>query len=461
MNSILSDDTIIAQATPGGFGALAVIRISGPRAFPVADALLQGNKPVSSQESHRVFLSSILDKQDQLVDRVLVTTFRAPRSYTGQDTVEISCHGSPYIVSLVLQAGVEAGARPAEPGEFTRRAFVNGKIDLLQAEAINDLIRAQTESTYRLSLRQTQGWLSKNLQDLRNELLRQCVLLELELDFTEEDLAFADRKTIADHIQKLKDQIDSILSGYRNGRLLREGIRTAIVGRPNVGKSSLLNRLLEHERAIVSIYPGTTRDILEEPIDIDGVLFRLIDTAGLRRCEDPVERIGVERTGVAMDSADFWLPLIDSSEPLTEDDLRLLDSTAEKRRKTLVVLNKCDLVADPSILPQIENRSLPFVRISAKTGEGISSLKQALSNWAPSLAGLKEEIPISRVRHRHALQECQKALERAQLSLSNRLSAEFIALDLRQALDALAEMTGETTSDDILDAIFAQFCVGK
>ncbi len=462
MRDLLLGDTIAAPATAAGMAALALIRVSGPQAFSVAGQLLKRKREFDQLPSHRQIFASLRETggQDQLIDRVLVSKFIAPHSYTGEDVVEISCHGSPYIVQQILKRLCEAGARPAQPGEFTRRAFINGKIDLVQAEAIDDLIRAQTAAEHRLSLQNLQGWLSRDLHHLRDDLKEQCALLEVELDFSE-DVEFVDRSKLKINIEALRAKISRLMSGYQHGRLLAEGIATAILGRPNVGKSSLLNQFLQHDRAIVSEFPGTTRDTLEEQIDLGGVHFRLIDTAGIRHSDDPVEKIGIERATSAMENADLWLVVVDGSQPLDSDDRRLLQAAEQRLDRAIAVFNKSDISLMPENRQTLQALPLPALSISAQTGQNMDLLKQAMLAWAPSLAVLREEPLISKIRHLHALQDCQTALQNAEQSVESRLSGEFIAFDLRQALDALGRLTGEVTSEEILHDIFSRFCIGK
>ncbi len=454
-------DTIAAIATPLGVGAIAVVRMSGDRAFSIADALIDGSVDLSTLRSQHLVRARVLGSDRHPLDDILIVKFKSPRSYTGEDMIELHCHGGLYLVQEVLKSCLNQGARLAEPGEFTRRAFIHGKVDLLQAESIDDRIRARSRKSLDLSMEQASGILSTRLADLRHHLIQQCGLLEIELDFGEEDVDFADRDDLGSDLKRLQTEIDYLINAFEYGRMIREGVHAVLIGRPNVGKSRLLNHLLQQERAIVSDIPGTTRDSLEESLDLDGYCFRLHDTAGLRQTLDHIESKGVDRTRRLMDQADLWLAMLDQHQPLHKDDRRLLDSLSESSARSIVILNKSDLdpVHDAKELTQTLS-PLPVVTISAKTGDGMDALKQAMINVISSLEPRQSGI-ITKMRHYQALSTARNHIQHADASLRDNLSAEFIALDLRAALDAVGEVTGDVSSDDILNMVFSNFCIGK
>jgi tRNA modification GTPase len=404
------------------------------------------------------------------LDEVIVTLFRAPNSYTREDVVEISCHGGSYISRKILELVVERGARIARPGEFTQRAFLNGRLDLSQAEAVAEIIRAKTELSLKAALSQFQGVLSRYVKDIRQNLIEICSLLELELDFAEEDVEFADRSEIETKLQKATGEIKSFLSTYDRGKILREGAKLVIVGKPNVGKSSLMNALLKEERAIVTDIPGTTRDVLEEQLDIRGVLFRVVDTAGFRESKDKVEREGVRRTTKKIQEADIIIFLFDGSEPLSVEDVKLVEQVFSIRNKTdglengfAWAINKIDLerkITISEIRKQIGES--PILEISAKEHLGFRELEDTLIKLALGNESYDQDEPVvTNIRQRQALLTCLESLAAARSSLAQGLSSEFVALDLRAALEQLGEIIGEVTSEDILNNIFSKFCIGK
>ena len=454
-----NEDTIVALATPRGAGAIAVIRLSGPDSFRCADRVFRGRSKVHRAQPGLIVHGFIVDAREdnKTLDRVMLTAFRAPNSYTGEDVVEISCHGGPLLVEKVLDSLTATGARPAAPGEFTRRAFLNGKLDLLQAESVADLINAQSEKSLSLSFDNLSGRLSDRCRKLKEALVRQCALLELELDFSDQDVEFASREQIREEIVKLNQRLDRLIASHRSGMILRQGANTVIIGRPNVGKSSLLNRLLERERAIVSEIPGTTRDTLEESLDINGLLFNITDTAGWRNSKEVLEREGVQRTRSKMEHADLLLLVLDRSEELETEDHELLRDTEAGRR--LIVLNKIDL-PERARLRDTEKDDV-VIRTSAKQGTGLDDLKEAMVGRVLDASAGDEGIIIARARHRDALRRAHQHLQHALDSLERDLGADFIVLDLRAALDALGELTGEVTTEEILQQIFSSFCIGK
>ncbi len=449
-------DTIAAIATPPGEGALAVVRISGKRALAVADAVFRspsGLKP-SSATSHTVHYGHV-HRDGQVIDEVLLTVFRAPRSFTTEDTVEISGHGGSLVSGLLLGAVLAAGARAAEPGEFTQRAFLHGRIDLTQAEAVVDLIHARTELALESAHRQLAGRLSDSIRAVQRLLLQNLAHIEAHLDFPEEDITPHSQAELISRLGTGGDLLAELLRTAREGRVLREGLRTAILGRPNAGKSSLMNRLLGHDRTIVSPIPGTTRDTVEETANLGGVPVTLIDTAGLRATDDPVEAEGVRRSESAAREADLILHVIDGSEPLTADDAVQLERL--RNRPHLTLLNK----GDRPVLAQLPE-GLEFIRISSLTGDGMDDLKAAVrrfvgsgqQQWSPSAVAIS-------ARHADALRRTLENAQRAGVALQENAGLELAAFELRTALSAIGEIVGETTTDDLLDSIFSQFCLGK
>ena len=457
-------DTIAAIATPIGTGGIAVIRISGEEAFRIADQIFRGKTLPSSAKSHTLHFGLIVDPQTgEPLDEVVISLYRAPHSYTGEDVVEISCHGGIYLSRKILELVLRMGARLAQPGEFTKRAFLNGRIDLSQAEAVADLIRARTDRSLRSSLSQLRGELSAKIRELRDSLIDICSLLELELDFSEEDIEFVDKEEVITRIDRTLERMDKLISSYDKGRFLAEGVKLAIVGRPNVGKSSLLNALLGRERAIVAPTPGTTRDTLEEALDIDGLLFRVIDTAGLRRARTHVEREGIRRTEKRMEEADLVLWVVDGSEELTPEDEEILERVRSRNQRAIIAVNKIDLPQRIDLRDLREKTSpYPLLRISAKEGTGLGELEKAVveSVLEGGIPGPDGAV-VTNLRHREALIRAKDHLGQAKTSLERGMSQEFAALDLRGALDSLGEIIGVTTPEDILKEIFSRFCIGK
>jgi len=455
MTQLLSqnEDTIVALATPPGIGAISVIRVSGPDSIDSVDKIFFGKKSLKDVSSHTIHYGKIIGPQNELIDDVLVSVFRLPNSYTGEDSVEISTHGSPIIVQKIISLLLEKNVRLAEPGEFTKRAFLNGRLDLAQAEAVADIINSNTEASLRGARNQLDGMLSQKVDQLRELLVNTSSLIELELDFAEEDIEFMSLDEILTNINKIESEIDQLLSSYSFGRIIKDGVNVALVGKPNVGKSSLLNYLLKEARAIVSEIPGTTRDIIREELTIDGILFRLFDTAGIRKSYDVIEIEGVNRSREVVQNADVVLFLNDSTIGLSEDLLSELQELTDKER-ILTVANKIDIYDT--------NDHRFDVKISAKTGEGMSLLFDAMKKKALGTKTYSEKSAIvSNIRHYDSLQKAKMHLISAKNSIQNRLTGEFIAVDLRNAENALGEIIGKVTSDDILNNIFSKFCIGK
>lgn len=446
-------DTIAAISTAPGPGGIAVLRISGDKARDIALKLLD---VPDMEPRYAQFCHAVDPENRETLDEVIALFFKAPASYTGEDTVEISCHGGNAAAPSILKVCYDLGARPAQPGEFTRRAFMNGKMDLLQAEAVADLIHAVSNSGRKLANRVLAGKLSERIRDLHHELMDIASVLELELDFSEQEITVMDRAELREKIRAAERHIADLAAGYSAGRLLREGALVAIAGRPNTGKSSLLNALLREERAIISPIPGTTRDTIEESIIHKGMLFRLVDTAGLRETEDPLERIGNTRARNAIRNADLLLLLADLSKA---DDLHFEKQfiAKHKEKPLILVLNKCDLGDWAPEIPDVRH-----LRISATGALNLDVLLDAMFEMLQKHYRLDgESVSISRERQRRALLQSLEALKRAGEAVENHDSNEFIALDIREAIDALETITGETRSEDILNHIFDRFCIGK
>jgi len=465
------EETICAPATVPGTGAIAVVRMSGNESFAIADKVIacKGGS-ISSTDGYRLRYGVLLDADGIELDTVLVSVFKAPHSYTGEDSVEISCHSSKYIVGCLLQRLVDCGARAAEPGEFTQRAFVNGKLDLAQAEAVADVISAQSEAAHRVAFSQLKGGFSKELKGLRDELLKMTSLLELELDFSEEDVEFASRGELTSLLDDAIRHMQSLTDSFRYGNALRNGVPVAIVGAVNAGKSTLLNALLCDDRAIVSDIAGTTRDTIEETMTIDGVLFRFIDTAGLREASDEVERIGISRSYKKMEEAAIVLAILDagSSEGANESSISDIASRLDRRsQKLIVLLNKVDLLGDNINVIAFNNsvsslgEKVVKLYVSAKTGFGLDELKRLLSDTQKSAATASDQTVVTNLRHYQALMEACAALERVRASLPAGQTPDLLAEDLRTALHHLGSITGEITTDEVLGEIFGRFCIGK
>jgi len=458
------DDTIAAIATPLGAGGLGVIRLSGPEALPVARMAFRDRhgRAVEQFPAHRLRFGYMIDPRTGMkLDEVLLTYMPAPRSYTREDVVEISAHGGIGVLARILEGLVQAGARLAEPGEFTKRAFLNGRLDLAQAEAVIDLIHAQTEASQRLALAQLEGQLSQVIHTMRDELLEVLAYIEGAMEFPEEDLDLLPWGNLRARMQDVQARMAHLLETFHTGRVLRDGLQVVIVGRPNVGKSSLFNALLATNRAIVTPIPGTTRDTLEEVVNLQGLPFRLVDTAGIRASADVIELEGIGRARASLETADLILLVLDNSEPLQAADEEAI--AAVQGRPLQVVLNKADL---PTALDwqEVEGR-LPHcsrVAVSCKEACGLEALTEAMVQAVVhGPQSPREGAMLTKLRHWEALQHAGEALDRARQGMEQRLSGEFIALDLRDALEWLGEIVGLNYTEDLLDKIFSEFCIGK
>lgn len=456
-------DTIAAVATAPGKSAIAVLRMSGEDSFKIANKICKSNKQLAELPSGKMALGQIIvPGSGRFIDKALFVIFRRPRSFTGENVVEINCHGSPLIVETILSLLLENGARLAEPGEFTKRAFLNGKMDLLQAESVADIIDARTNYSLLQSQNQLSGRLSERLVHFKENMKQLLAHLEIELDFSEEDIEFASRAELMNSANNLLAEVEKLLNSYNLGKVLREGVNMALVGRPNVGKSSILNRLLDEDRAIVSDTPGTTRDVIEEALDINGVLYKVSDTAGLRFSDDKIEQMGVNRAKDILEKCDVILFIVESGRALTAGDdeaFHIIQRSADSRIIFLLI-NKIDLDSNDMVVSD-NDRFTEICKISAKTGEGFAEFRQKLSKQFINNTVEREYVFINKLRHKNALERSKKALMHAKESIGKGLSAEYISLDMRTALDALGEITGEVTTEDILNDIFSSFCIGK
>ena len=484
---INKQDTICAPATIPGTGAISVIRLSGPEALSIADKVVTCNgTPLSSTDGYRIRYGTVLDNDGETVDNVLVSVFRAPHSYTGEDSAEISCHASGYIVQTIIGLLLDAGARSAGPGEFTRRAFVNGKMDLAQAEAVADVIAAQDKAAHRVAMNQLKGGYSKELGKLRAKLLKMTSLLELELDFSEEDVEFASRSEMSLLVNDVLHHVSTLASSFKRGNAVKNGLPVAIIGPANSGKSTLLNAIIGEDRAIVSDIAGTTRDTIEEVINVGGISLRFVDTAGIRDTEETVEKIGIGRSLKKMQEASIILGILDPARGFSsmKNDVQFFLSNIDlSEQKLILVLNKIDLtegvneansgvnknvIRGNEIVSLIENKSIdvPLVKISAKSGEGLADLMSTLSNKASDLVGTSDSTLVTNLRHYEALRKSEAPLRRVLSGLGatdhgTPLPPDLIAQDLREALHYIGSIVGEISTDEVLGSIFREFCVGK
>ena len=450
------NDTITALATPPGQGALGIIRVSGSKTIPIVNELFKG-KDLTKVDSHTIHLGTIRNDQNEIIDEVLVSIFKGPNSYTKEDVIEISSHGSQFILQKILGLIVTKGARLAKPGEFTQKAFLNGRFDLTQAEAVADLIASENAGMQQTAMKQMRGGFSNEIKNLREQLVHFASMIELELDFAEEDVEFADRSGLIDLIDKIQTLIQSLIASFEYGNVLKNGVPTVIAGKPNAGKSTLLNALLNEEKAIVSDVAGTTRDFIEDQIYLDGIAFRFIDTAGIRETDDKVESIGVQRTLEKMQQAGLVIYLFDLVNESIESIEEQLEGLKSSEAPHLIAGNKVDQ-ADASLKERLEKEDAVF--ISAKEKDNLEALKERLKTFVSSPDN-QSNVIVTNTRHLHSLKQTDEALNRVIEGINMQMSNDLVAQDIRSALFHLGEITGEVTTDDLLENIFSKFCIGK
>lgn len=456
------NDTIVALATAPGIGAIGVIRLSGKEAISICNTFFHG-KDLEKQDSHTIHFGTIRDEKGQILDEVLVSLFVAPKSYTKENVVEISCHGSNYIIQTIIQLFIRNGARSAQRGEFTMRAFLNGQLDLSQAEAVADLIASDSASSHKLAMSQMRGGFSQEIAKLRQELIDFASLIELELDFGEEDVEFANRDKLKALVEKIRNLLGRLIDSFTLGNVLKNGVQTVIAGRPNAGKSTLLNALLNEERAIVSDIAGTTRDTIEENLNINGVLYRLVDTAGIREAQDAIEAIGVEKTMEKIDQSSLLVYVFDAAATSAEDVKKDLDTLSKEDIHLIVVANKADLKENINFAdyqhPQLKEEH--FIMLSAKEQQNIEALKDQLFDAVTDGKVAMDNTIVTNSRHLEALQKAHESLNEVLNGMEMNITSDFIAMDIRRALAFLGEITGEISTDDLLGNIFGRFCIGK
>lgn len=466
---MISQETIVALASPSGAGAIAVIRLSGKDAITIAESVFQSvsGKKISNQKTHTIHLGHIVD-EGKTFDQVLLSIFKNPNSYTGENVVEISCHGSTYIQQQIIQLLLRKGCKMAQAGEFTLRAFLNGKLDLSQAEAVADLISSDNEASHQIAMQQMRGGFSSEIAKLREELLNFASLIELELDFAEEDVEFADRTQFKELLTRIEFVLKRLIDSFAVGNVIKNGIPVAIVGEPNVGKSTLLNALLNEERAIVSDIAGTTRDTIEDELVINGIGFRFIDTAGIRETKDVVESIGIKKTFEKIEQAQIILYLFESLKFKVQSSEYIIEIEKIKNQFPLkplvVVINKIDLLSEDeiqNIKEQLENLNVKLETISAKNNLGIEELKNQLLSFVNTGALRNNETIVTNTRHYDSLLKALEEIQKVRFGLDNGLSSDLMAIDIKQALYYFGEITGEVTNDELLGNIFANFCIGK
>lgn len=447
-NQLDTTTTIVAPATAAG-GAVMVIRLSGNRAIAIADKMFRGKHPLCEAKGYTLHYGNIVNGKEEIIDDVVIALFRAPHSYTGDDTVEITLHGSEYITAEVIRLAIELGATMAMPGEFTRRAFLAGKMDLSRAEAVADIIASDSQWSHNVASTQMRGGYSAKLTNLREELLRLCSLLELELDFSEEDVEFADRTTLLNTLNSIGEQIDSLTQSFALGNVLKNGVSVAIVGEPNVGKSTLLNTLIEDDRAIVSDIAGTTRDTIEATTTIDGIRYRFIDTAGIRTTDDRLEQLGIDRSCRAIESANIILHIASAENPIFSP------ITLSNNQHYIRVINKIDTIISSTYV------DADIIHISAKNNIGIETLRMAIRQTTDTAQLSAGSIVVSNMRHYSALKSASEALADARHSMHTNTPSDLLSEDIRRIIHHLGEITGEITTTDILQTIFSKFCIGK
>ena len=457
MNTHYHSDTIVALSTPQGVGAIGVIRLSGADAVAIVQRIFKG-KDLRQQQSHTLHFGYLM-QDDKVLDEVVVSLFLAPSSYTKENVVEISCHGSPYIQQKIIELLIDQGARPAKPGEFTLRAFLNGRFDLSQAEAVADLIASDSQAAHQIAMQQMRGGISQKLKELRTALIEFAALIELELDFGEEDVEFADRSKLHTLLHQIVSELNTLIQSFQYGNAIKNGIQVAIVGKPNAGKSTLLNALLREERAIVSDIAGTTRDTIEETLTIDGLLFRFIDTAGLRETGDVIEKIGVEKSREKIRQADIVIFLYDHCEE-TAEQLQSELSIIPPDKKCIIAANKTDICPERTVPATLNG--IAVVALSAKKHDGLETLKKELTGMVLDGNVSANNTIITNQRHYESLQQSLKAVQEVITKLHDQIPADLVAQDIRVALRHLGNITGEIDTDkDILATIFSKFCIGK
>ena len=458
-----NQDTICALATAAGSGAIAVIRLSGTDSFVITDTIFhpaEKSLKISDVKGHTAHFG-IIKQDNDILDEVLVTIFRNPRSYTGEDSVEISCHGSIFIQQKIIELLIDNGARMAEPGEFSQRAFLNGKLDLIQAEAVADLIASESRTAHQIAMRQLRGTYSNRIKDLRTELLNFASLIELELDFAEEDVEFADRSKFVSLVNTISEEIEKLIHSFKVGNVLKDGIPVAIVGKPNVGKSTLLNALLNEEKAIVSSIPGTTRDVIEDKINLSGTHFRFIDTAGIRDSNDTIESIGIERTYAQLKNASIILFLIEAEKDLSIEGIKQQLQEAKidfenKEQKLIILVNKTDEIE----VSELQSNDFDLIAISAKNKIGLDKVETALLAYVQQF-NIQSASIVTNARHIEAFNKSLAALHQILFGFESDIPTDLISIDVREALYHLGSITGEITNDELLGNIFGKFCIGK
>ena len=461
----MNQDTICALATANGIGAIGIIRVSGNRSFEIVNKIFEG-KNLEKVDSHTVHYGFIKDK-DETIDEVMISVFHAPKTFTTENSVEISFHGSPYIGKKILEILIKNGARMAKAGEFTMRAFMNGRIDLSQAESIADLIASENEASRKVALNQLKGGISNEISFLRNDLLNFTSLIELELDFAEEDVEFADRTALKSLLYKIEDKLNSLIESFQYGNAIKNGTAVAIIGKPNAGKSTLLNALLKEERAIVSNIAGTTRDTIEEILHIKGHAFRLIDTAGLRETADEIEAIGVKKAKEKVENAEILVYLADAGTEDLSEDVEMIKSLLRDDLKLIICATKIDEVV-PTHYEKLEqifrnniSTDFDFIKISAVENQNIQDLKNELSSYVEHLKSEEGNVVITNQRHYEALRKSLNSVKQVDEAVSSQITTELLAYELRNALEHLGEISGEFTNDEVLGNIFSKFCIGK
>lgn len=457
------DDTIAAVSTAVGNAGISIIRLSGPDAFEIADRIFRGKKKVKSQETHTVQYGKIIfPESGEALDEVLLIKMAAPKTYTREDVVEISSHGGYTIARSLLDLLYQYGAKPAEPGEFTKRAFLNGRIDLSQAEAVMDVIQARTERVSKVAVKQLEGSISDKINGIREVLIALLARIEVNLDYPEYDDEEVSISNAEEETKKIIRELDGLISGFRFGKLLREGIQVVIAGRPNVGKSSLMNRLTRKNRSIVTDIPGTTRDTIEEYININGIPVKLVDTAGLHETEDPVEKLGVERSINALETADFAVIMAEAPQSLRREDLDILEKASEAKIPYVLVYNKIDLVDDRETITKLKKENPQALFMSIPENTGIDELEEKITGFAAlNNQDIDNQVLVTNARHEHLLKKARSYLCSVLSSVKSGMTLDIVAMDLKAALEELGKITGHHADEEVVNAIFSRFCIGK